>query len=93
MVSEDLKKEICFVLENVIFGRIFGNFCKIYFVRREKFYVGVDFEKIREKIVEVKFYVVEYIDEMIVEFIINCEVRGGYVYYVKSIEDVMEWIC
>ena len=92
MASEDLKKEIHFALENATLGRTLGNFCKTYPARREKSYAGVDFEKTREKIAEVKSYAAEHIDEMIAEFTTNCEARGGHVYHAKSTEDAMEWI-
>ena len=92
MASEDLKKEIHFALENATLGRTLGNFCKTYPARREKSYAGVDFEKTREKIAEVKSYAAEHIDEMIAEFTTNCEARGGHVYHAKSTEDAMDWI-
>ena len=92
MASEDLKKEIHFALENATLGRTLGNFCKTYPARREKSYAGVDFEKTREKIAEVKSYAAEHIDEMITEFTTNCEARGGHVYHAKSTEDAMDWI-
>lgn len=92
MASEDLKKEIHFALENATLGRTLGNFCKTYPARREKSYAGVDFEKTRKKIAEVKSYAAEHIDEMIAEFTTNCEARGGHVYHAKSTEDAMEWI-
>ena len=92
MASEDLKKEIHCALENATLGRTLGNFCKTYPARREKSYAGVDFEKTRERIAEVKSYAAEHIDEMIEEFTANCEARGGHVYHAKSTEDAMEWI-
>ena len=92
MASEDLKKEIHCALENATLGRTLGNFCKTYPARREKSYAGVDFEKTRERIAEVKSYAAEHIDEMIEEFTTNCEARGGHVYHAKSTEDAMEWI-
>ena len=88
MASEDLKKEIHFALENATLGRTLGNFCKTYPARREKSYAGVDFEKTREKIAEVKSYAAEHIDEMIAEFTTNCEVDTFIMLKVQK----MQWI-
>ena len=86
MASEDLKREISSALDNATLGRTLGNFCKTYPARREKSYDGVDFQKTREKIAEVKSYAADHIDEIIAEFTTNCEARGGHVYHAKSTE-------
>ena len=92
MSSEALKQEIRAALDNTTLARTLGNFCKTYPAKREKAYVGVDFEATREKIKEVKHYAADHLDDMIAEFTKNCEARGGHVIVAKSTEEAMEYI-
>ncbi len=92
MASNELKQEIQAALDNSTLARTLGNFCKTYPARRENSYAGVDFEKTRDKIKEVKTYAADHVDEMIEEFTANCEKRGGVVFHAHSTEEAMEWI-
>ena len=92
MASNELKQEIRSALDNSTLARTLGNFCKTYPAKRENSYAGVDFEKVREQIREVKSYAVDHVDEMIDEFTANCEKRGGVVFHARSTEEAMEWI-
>ena len=62
MASLELKQEIQEALKNSTLSRTLGNFCSTYPAKREKSYVGVDFEKTRNSIKEVKSYAAEHID-------------------------------
>ena len=92
MASNELKQEIRSALDNSTLARTLGNFCKTYPAKRENSYAGVDFEKVREQIREVKSYAADHVDEMIEEFTANCEKRGGVVFHARSTEEAMEWI-
>ena len=71
MASDQLKFEIDKALANTTLARTLGNFCAAYPEGRAKSYVGVDFEKEREGVKEVKTYSAEHIDEMIENFTAN----------------------
>ena len=92
MASLELKQEIQEALKNSTLSRTLGNFCSTYPAKREKSYVGVDFEKTRNSIKEVKSYAAEHIDEMIEEFTKNCTARGGNVFHARSTDEAMEYI-
>jgi len=92
MASLELKQEIQEALKNTTLSRTLGNFCSTYPAKREKSYVGVDFEKTRNSIKEVKSYAAEHIDEMIEEFTKNCTARGGNVFHARSTDEAMEYI-
>lgn len=92
MASAELKQEIEKALENTTLARTLGNFCKTYPARREKAYEGVDFPAVRDQIREVKSYAADHVDELIEEFTVNCEKRGGHVFHATSSEDAMEFI-
>lgn len=77
---QDLKQEIRHALDNATLGKTLGTFCKTYPAKREKAYEGIDFPAVREKIKEVKSYAASHIDELIDEFTVNCEARGGHVF-------------
>ena len=92
MASLELKQEIQEALKNTTLSRTLGTFCATYPAKREKSYVGVDFEATRDSIKEVKSYAAEHIDEMIDDFTKNCTARGGHVFHAKSSEEAMEYI-
>ena len=90
MASLELKREIQEALKNTTLSRTLGTFCATYPAKREKAYVGVDFEGTREKIREVKSYSAAHIDEMIEKFTKNCTARGGHVFHARSTEEAMD---
>ena len=89
MASNELKQEIQAALDNSTLARTLGNFCKTYPARRENSYAGVDFEKTRNQIKEVKSYAADHVDEMIEQFTANCEKRGGVVFHAHSTEEAL----
>ncbi len=92
MASLELKQEIQEALKNTTLSRTLGTFCATYPAKREKAYVGVDFEATRDSIQEVKSYAADHIDEMVEDFTKNCTARGGHVFVAKSGEEAMEFI-
>lgn len=92
MANEDLKLEIQHALDNTTLSRTLGTFCKTYPARREKAYEGVDFPAVRDKIREVKSYAADHVDELIEEFTVNCEKRGGHVFHATSTDAAMDYI-
>ncbi len=92
MSSEELKQEIRSALDNTTLARTLGTFCKTYPARRENSYKGVDFEAVREQIKTVKSYAADHVDELLPQFVENCEKRGGHVFVAKSTEEAMEYI-
>lgn len=92
MANEELKREIQIALNNKTLGRTLGTFCETYPAKREKSYVGVDFEDTRENIKRVKSYAADHVDEMIEEFTENCTKRGGHVFHAKSNDEAIKYI-
>lgn len=91
-MSVDFKKKIEDALENDILRGALGRFGNAYAVNREQAYQGYDFEKLREKVVEVKSHAAQNLDAMIQQFTEAATSRGAKVFYAETGDDVKKYI-
>jgi len=88
MIKEEIKK----ALQNANLSGALTRFSEAYVVSRARAYEGLDFEAIREKIVSIKSYVAEHLDEVIQTFIKSATENGAKVFFTKSPEEVINYI-
>ncbi len=88
MIKEDIKK----ALQNANLSGALTRFSEAYTVSRKKAYEGLDFEAIREKIVAIKSYVAEHLDELIEQFINSAKQNGAKVFFTRNPDEVRNYI-
>ena len=69
-----------------------GRFSEAYRVSRAKAYEGIDFEELRDRVAEVKFYAAGHLDELAAIFTRNAEARGAKVFRTRDPKAVNEYI-
>lgn len=92
MADAQFKQKIENALENQVLRGALGRFQDAYGKNREQAYEGYDFEALREKVVEVKSYAAEHLDEMIEKFEKAATARGAKVFRASSGEDAKRYI-
>ncbi|BAE83710.1 L-lactate dehydrogenase (quinone) large subunit LdhH [Desulfitobacterium hafniense] len=92
MANAHFKQEIENALENDILRGALGRFGDVYGKNREQAYQGYDFAALREKVVEVKSYAAEHLDEMIEQFEKAVTARGAKVFHAATGDDAKQYI-
>ncbi|MEM5818256.1 MAG: lactate utilization protein B, partial [Desulfitobacterium hafniense] len=92
MANAHFKQEIEKSLENDILRGALGRFGDVYGKNREQAYQGYDFAALREKVVEVKSYAAEHLDEMIEQFEKAVTARGAKVFHAATGDDAKQYI-
>ncbi|HHY28964.1 MAG TPA: LUD domain-containing protein [Desulfitobacterium dehalogenans] len=92
MADARFKQEIENALDNDILRGALGRFGDVYGKNREQAYQGYDFDSLREKVVEVKSYAAEHLDEMIEQFEKAVTSRGAKVFRAETGEDAKQYI-
>jgi L-lactate dehydrogenase complex protein LldF len=69
-----------------------GRFSEAYRVSRAKAYEGIDFEELRDRVAEVKFYAAGHLEELAAIFTRNAEARGAKVFRTRDPKAVNEYI-
>jgi L-lactate dehydrogenase complex protein LldF len=69
-----------------------GRFSEAYRISRAKAYEGIDFEELRDRVAEVKFYAAGHLDELAAIFTRNAEARGAKVFRTRDPKAVNEYI-
>src|SRR5471030_321613 len=69
-----------------------GRFSEAYRISRAKSYEGIDFEELRDRVAEVKFYAAGHLDELAAIFTRNAEARGAKVFRTRDPKAVNEYI-
>lgn len=92
MADAQFKQKIEDALENQVLRGALGRFGNTYGQAREKAYEGYDFEALREKVVEVKSYAAEHLDEMLEQFEKAATARGAKVFRASTGEEAKRYI-
>lgn len=92
MANAHFKQEIENALENDILRGALGRFGDVYGKNREQAYQGYDFAALREKVVEVKSYAADHLDEMIEQFEKAATSRGAKVFHAATGDDAKQYI-
>lgn len=92
MADAQFKKQIEDALDNDILRGALGRFGDVYGKNREQAYQGYDFDALREKVVEVKSYAAEHLDEMIEQFEKAATARGAKVFRAATGDDAKKYI-
>lgn len=92
MADAQFKHKIEDALGNDILRGALGRFGDVYGKNREQAYQGYDFQALREKVVEVKSYAAEHLDEMIEQFEKAVTGRGAKVFRAETGEDAKRYI-
>ncbi|AGA69593.1 hypothetical protein Desdi_2152 [Desulfitobacterium dichloroeliminans LMG P-21439] len=92
MADANFKKRVEDALENPILRGALGRFGDVYGKNREQAYQGYDFENLREKVVEVKSYAAEHLDEMMDQFEKAAMARGAKVFRAETGDDAKKYI-
>lgn len=88
MIKEEIRK----ALSNPNLSGALTRFSEAYVVSRKKAYEGLDFEEIRDKIVNIKSYVADHLEELIQTFIKSATENGAKVFFTKSPDEVRNYI-
>ncbi len=92
MADAQFKQRIENALENQVLRGALGRFQDVYGKNREQAYEGYDFEALRDKVVEVKSYAAEHLEEMIDKFEASATSRGAKVFRANTGDDAKRYI-
>jgi len=91
-MSQDFKTAIDNALNNANIATALGRFSEAYPPAREKAYADVDFDDIRRRVVQVKKYSSEHLEELAETFVKAAESSGATVFRAKSPDEVKQYI-
>lgn len=91
-MSQDFKTAIDNALNNSNIAAALGRFSEAYPPAREKAYADVDFDEIRQRVVQVKKYSSEHLEELAETFVKAAESSGATVFRAKSPDEVKQYI-
>jgi iron-sulfur cluster protein len=92
MADAQFKQKIENALENKVLRGALGRFGDTYGKSREQAYVGYDFEALRDKVVEVKSYAADHLDQMLETFEKAATARGAKVFHAATGDDAKRYI-
>jgi L-lactate utilization protein LutB len=92
MADAQFKQRIENALENQVLRGALGRFQDVYGKNREQAYEGYDFEALRDKVVEVKSYAAEHLEEMLDKFEASATSRGAKVFRANTGYDAKRYI-
>lgn len=92
MADAQFKQRIENALENQVLRGALGRFQDVYGKNREQAYEGYDFEALRDKVVEVKSYAAEHLEEMLDKFEASATSRGAKVFRASTGDDAKRYI-
>lgn len=87
-----IKDEVKKALEHPVLSKALTSFSEAYLLAREKVYSGVDFEGLRDQIVQIKQHVVENLDQLIEKFTEQATKKGAKVFYAKHPEEAISYV-
>jgi len=91
-MSHDFKEAIDNALGNANIALALGRFSEAYPPAREKAYADVDFDEIRQRVVQVKKYSSEHLEELADTFAKAAESCGATVFRTKNPDEVKQYI-
>ena len=91
-MSQDFKAAIDNALGNANIASALGRFSEAYPPAREKAYADVNFDEIRRRVVEVKKYSSEHLEELADRFTKAAESAGATVFRAKKPDEVKQYI-
>lgn len=86
------REEVKKALEHPVLSKALTSFSEAYVVARQRVYSGLDFERLRNQIVEVKRHAVENLEGLLRQFTEQAVKRGAKVFYAKSPEEAVSYI-
>lgn len=92
MADAQFKQKIENALGNQVLRGALGRFQDVYGKNREQAYEGYDFEALSDKVVEVKSYAAEHLEEMLDTFETAATSRGAKVFRASTGDDAKRYI-
>lgn len=92
MAKGSLKKDIKVALQDENLGGALDRFADSYVESRAKAYEGLDFQEVRQDIIEAKNYAIEHMAELAEQFTKEAEKQGAIVYRAHSPREVKDYI-
>lgn len=91
-MEKKFKRSITNAVNNPVLTGALGKFSEAYKINRAKAYEGIDFEKLRQKIADIKSNAAQHLEELTVIFKKNAEARGAKVFVAGSGQDAVDYI-
>lgn len=91
-MSKEFKQSILDALANPNLSGALGRFSEAYRVSRAKAYEGIDFEKVRTEIADIKSLAASHLDKLAEEFTRVAEARGTKVFRTSDPQAVKDYI-